>query len=431
MKIQDTNKSLKENEYDVIVVGSGVCGATIAKELSKQRKKVLILEQGANTPLKESLWGVASISEQVSVGEKLNTLRLLTTGGTTGLYFAAADLPPLDSFLSLGIDLSKELEEAQKELPLSELPDELLGDQVFKLRESAMEVGHPMKKKLMLIDQSKCNSSYSFDAKWKARSYVQEAINEGATLINQAKVHKVLVEKNKAIGVEYQSPPKKRGSKIYQTYGTKIILAAGSLASPKILRDSGVKGIADRGIYCEPGFAMFGLVPGLKGKETFMGSMSTDYVGDIMMGDANIHWFFYRIMVLSKLKFKHLLSYPKSIGIGVKIKDGLGGGIQEDGHYYKQLTKEEFKKLKKGEEAATKILKNAGAKNIFNSGIDSAGHVGGMIRIQEHVDEKLQTKYNNLYVCDGSVIPENVRLCPVVTLVCLGKYLAKHLLTSL
>ena len=36
------NKKLKGPEYDAIVVGSGTCGATIARELSKQKKKVLI-----------------------------------------------------------------------------------------------------------------------------------------------------------------------------------------------------------------------------------------------------------------------------------------------------------------------------------------------------------------------------------------------------
>ena len=41
-----------QKEYDVIVVGSGPGGATVANELSKQNKKVLILEWGNNIPLK-------------------------------------------------------------------------------------------------------------------------------------------------------------------------------------------------------------------------------------------------------------------------------------------------------------------------------------------------------------------------------------------
>ncbi len=42
-------------ENDVIVVGSGPGGATVAKELSARNKKVLILEWGDNNPLNRSL----------------------------------------------------------------------------------------------------------------------------------------------------------------------------------------------------------------------------------------------------------------------------------------------------------------------------------------------------------------------------------------
>jgi hypothetical protein len=420
------NNTPKNNHYDVIIVGSGTCGSTIARELSRRKKKVLILERGGNAPLKESFWGIASIANEVSVSDKLKAGRAITTGGSTGLYFAVAEPPPLDSFRSLGIDLSTELDEVQKELPLAHLPDELLGEQAIKLRESATELGYAWKKKLMLIDQSKCTSGYSFEAKWKARSFVQEAVGEGAILINQATVLKVLVEKKQAIGVEYKLRKKKEGSEICQAYGTKIILAAGSLASPMILRNSGIKDVANRGFYCDPSFAMFGFVPGLKGKDNFPGSMSTDFDDDIALGDGNVSRFFYRLLMLAKLKLLRLSSYSKCIGVGVKLKDGLGGALQEDGRYYKELTKEESRKLKKGEEAAIKILKNAGANHIFHSGF-GAGHVGGLIRIQEHLDERLQTEYINLHVCDGSLIPENIRLAPTLTLICLGKYLAKHL----
>jgi len=43
------------------------------------------------------------------------------------------------------------------------------------------------------------------------------------------------------------------------------------------------------------------------------------------------------------------------------------------------------------------------------------------------VDNNLQTKYENLYVCDASVIPEEFGVPPVLTTIALGKRLAKHL----
>jgi len=419
------NTTIKDNHFDVIIVGSGVCGATIARELSRQKKKVLILERGGNAPLKESLLGMATIVNEVSVGDKLKDMRVIATGGSTALYFAAAELPPMDTFLSLGMDLSKDLEEVRKELPLTILSDELFGNQSLRLRESALGLGYPWKKELMLVDPSKCTSGYSYEAKWKAKSYVEDAVRDGAKLINRATVSKVIIEKNRAIGVEY-----KLGGKICQVYGEKIILAAGILASPMILKDSGIKNVANHGFYVDPNIVLFGFVPGLKGKEeNFVGAMDASLGDGITLGDANVSGLLYRLLMLAMFKPLRLASHSNSIGIGVKVNEAMGGELLENGHYYKQLPTEVFQKLKIGEEAAIKILKNAGAKGIIKSPINVTS-TGGVLRIQEHVDANLQTEYSNLYVCDRSVLPETFRKPPTLTLVCMGKYLARHLSSS-
>jgi len=46
----------KGQDVDVIMVGSGPGGATVAKELSLRKKKVLVLERGDNVPLTGSFW---------------------------------------------------------------------------------------------------------------------------------------------------------------------------------------------------------------------------------------------------------------------------------------------------------------------------------------------------------------------------------------
>jgi len=424
------DRTLRENEFDAIVVGSGTCGATIARELSKKRKKVLILERGTNVTLKESALGIASIADEVAVGNNMKAMRAITTGGSTSLYFAVASLPPLDSFKSLGIDLSDELKQVQQELPIATLPDDLLSAQSMRLRESALALGYAWKKNLMMIDQSKCTGGYCYDAKWKAKSYVQEALKGGAKLINRATVRKVLVNHNTAVGVEYTLQKALGRTETCRAYGTKIIVAAGSFASSKILRATGIKDIGNRGFYCDPAFAMFGTVPGLKGNDGFLGSMSTDYEDDISLGDGNMARTLYQMLMLSNLNFRLLFSFPGTIGVGVKLKDAMQGQLHENDRYRKQLSPDEFKKLKKGEDAATRILRNAGAKYLFKGRL-VGGNPGGVIRIQEHINEILETKYRNLHVCDASVLPENIRVTPALTLICLGKYLAKQLLSYL
>lgn len=419
-------REIEDAEFDAIVVGSGPGGATVARELARRGKKVLILEQGGNAFLKESFLGFAAVARSDRVrGDDLPTMKAVTTGGSTAIYFAVAEPPPLDSFLSLGIDLSAELAEARRELPLAPLPDKLIGEQALRLKESALKLGFRWDKKMMLIDQSRCETGYSYDAKWKARSYVQEALENGATLISRATVIRVLVDKNKAIGVEYRLRRGAFRSEIRHAYAAKTVLAAGAPVSPVILRNSGIKDAGSRGFYCDPNFVLIGTAPGMKSSDNFVGCMGTEVDGDIALGDANLTRNFYRMWMLGTLNLSRLFSFSRSIGVGIKIKDGLGGELRKDGRYHKQLTREESAKLKKGEALAVRILQNAGAEHFLHGGVTAL--VGGVVRIKEHLDERLQTEYANLHVCDGSILPENIRVSPALTIICLGKYLAKRL----
>lgn len=416
-----------DEHFDAIIVGSGTCGATIARELGKQNKKVLILERGENSPLKESLLGYAKISNEVRVTDKLKDLRAFTTGGTTAMYLAVADLPPMKTFRNLGIDLTEDLEQVRKELPIAEISDGLIGAQAKKLGESARQLGYDWKKNLMLIDQSKFNHKNYYEVKWKARTYIEEAINNEVKLINKATVSKVIHENKKAIGVEYTIGKKKN---TFTAYGEKIIIAAGSLATPIILRNSGIKNVVNHGFYINPSIGLIGSVPGLSSAENFCGCMGAKLEDDIELIDANFHRFLFNVGMLFSGKPLRIASYPKHIGVTVKVKEPVGGELTEKGKYHKELTEDDHQKLKRGMDVADKILKNAGAKRIFKTGLISGGALG-TIKIKEHIDANLQTEYDNLFVCDGSVLPDNERITPTLTLVCLAKYLSRYLLTSI
>src|SRR5262245_27783774 len=93
---------------DVIVVGSGTCGATVARELARRNKRVLILERGANTPLREKLSSILAVTREYSVGEGLKAATGVTVGGSTCLCFGVCKLPTEETYASLGLDLSEE-----------------------------------------------------------------------------------------------------------------------------------------------------------------------------------------------------------------------------------------------------------------------------------------------------------------------------------
>ena len=114
----------------------------------------------------------------------------------------------------------------------------------------------------------------------------------------------------------------------------------------------------------------------------------------------------------------------------IKIKDDLAGRLTDGGGVRKKLTRNDKEKLMKGYEHAKKILQNAGATGIYKTWY-LAAHPGGTVKIGEFLDSNLKVKnYENLYVCDCSVIPEPWGLPPVLTILCLGKRLAKHLITK-
>jgi choline dehydrogenase-like flavoprotein len=68
-----------------------------------------------------------------------------------------------------------------------------------------------------------------------------------------------------------------------------------------------------------------------------------------------------------------------------------------------------------------------GATDVYRSWYQAA-HPGGTAKIGEIVDSNLKTEIDKLYVCDCSVVPEEWGLLPSLTLLALGKRLARHLM---
>jgi choline dehydrogenase-like flavoprotein len=420
----------RSEEFDAIVVGSGPGGAATAAGLARHGKRVLVLEQGGDAQITEGALANKPIYGAVQVSDDLTTARGLTAGGSTAIYFAVAGLPPLATFARLGVDLASELEEARGELPLNVLPDEVLGAQTLAVRDSARALGHAWEKNLMLVDLSKCATGYRYESKWTARTYVREAVERGAVLRTGARVLRVIVDQGRAVGVEYRQREGKHESDAQQAFGARVVLAAGACASAGLLLASGLKSVVGRGFYCCPGRVLMGVVPGLRAGDSFVGSMAADLGDGIALGDASLPRAIYRLYMLTNGRFVRMWLHSKTVGVGVEVRDALGGGLREDGSFHKELTREDLQKLDQGVQAARRIVEKAGGKYLLTSRM-RAIQLGGTLRIGEQLDEGLQTEIAHLHVCDGSVIPQDVKVPPTVTLVCLGKYLANRLARTL
>lgn len=421
-------------ETDVIVVGSGAGGATVAKELAQRKKKVLILEWGTNDSLKGTFHqGIKTLllpgKSLLITPQMLGLVRGIITGGSTVHFYATCYPVPLTLFQSYGIDLTREVEETKKELPIAPLKEEMIGPMAKRIMESAQDLGYQWRKLDKFMYQERWKPNYRFShygdphgVKWSARTYIREAIAHGARLVDRAKVKKVITENKTAVGVEFT----KRG-KTSRAFASKVILSAGGIGTPVILRASGVTR-AGYDLFFDPLIGVRGTVKDIAVPDSEIPMSAGAHLADedYMMTDMSHPFAISLMTAASALRFGQLLSRQKTLQIMVKARDELGGRLTAGGGVRKKLDGKEKKKLRRGYERAKKILKNAGAKNIFKTGY-LASHPGGTAKIGDIVDSNLNTEYDNLFICDCSVIPEAWGLPPTLTIIALGKRLAKHL----
>lgn len=419
--------------YDVVVVGSGPGGATVARDLNKQNKRVLMLEWGSNAPVSGSMFnfflnaGLPFKSLMFTNLKFLTMVRGICTGGSSIFYCATAFDPPYDLLKSYGIDLEEEVAELKAEIPIAPAKDELMGPGATRIMESARDLGYDWNKLNKFIYQDKCvtdcwKCSYGcpYGAKWTARNFVDESVEDGVTLVNGAKVTRVLFEGDTAVGVEY-----KKNFRTHTVTADKVILSAGGMGTPKILRHSGIYG-AGYDFFFDPLIMVFGAVKGVKGKGEIQMAAGAHMDDGYLLVDLDFPRPIYLAQSMPKGRVDRAMAFSNNLMIMIKIKDDLGGRMTWHGGVRKSLSKDDKLKLNKGYGQAKDILKNAGAKGIF-SGWTLAAHPGGTAKINDIVDSNLKTVKNNLYVCDCSVIPEGWGLPPTLTLLALGKRLAKHL----
>jgi choline dehydrogenase-like flavoprotein len=424
-------------ETDVVVVGSGPGGASVAQDLAKRGKKIVILERGRSYKrVGSTLTTLFMIDRQSLLFPKDGAVRVgraMTTGGSSVIYCATAVLPPKWIAEKYKIDLSEFVEAARREIGIKPLPDKLIGTASRRIMGAARDLGlnwNPMDK---FIDAEKCDLKCPHcmlgctkGAKWTARNYVQEAVESGATLMNQALVQEVVVDNKQAVGVRVSTP----GGQL--TVEAKItVLAAGGVATPVLLQRAGIFD-AGQGLFVDPLIITYGAYDGPGSwRDIPMTAGTLDFAPEgIVMTDLAYPWAQYLLNAYWK-GWKYLprfLGYRSVMGIMTKVRDGLSGRVNLDSTISKNITNDERYKLDKGANIAEKILKQAGAKpeSIYTAPIGAA-HPGGTARIGQAVNTELETQIKNLYVCDASIIPEPCGLPPVWMIIAFGKRLARRL----
>lgn len=420
-------------EFDVIIVGSGPGAASVAGELSKQGWNILILEKGSGDPIQGTTRQCISTTLIPGKGlhfteEMLGVIQGVAVGGSTIPYYACAFDPPYKIFDNYGIDLRPEVEEIKRELPIAPLSDELVGPAATRIMESAQDLGYDWRKIPKLVYQEKCRPDCDkcamgcpYGAKWSSRMVVEDICSNGSTLLANAEVKRVLVENRAAVGVEYTYQGRR-----HEAFAKIVIVSAGGIGTPQILRRCGIKN-AGTDFFFDPLVIIMGVIADLDGGKEFPMAAGLNFsdAGYIMTDLASPRWLYW-LFAAQVFRFDKLGTHRRIAPIMVKAKDELGGHLTDRGAVRKRLGDVETRRLKSGCERAQKILARAGAESIFNSRY-LAAHPGGTAKINDVVDSNLETKIDNLFVCDCSVIPEAWGRPPALTLLALGRRLGKHL----
>jgi choline dehydrogenase-like flavoprotein len=184
--VPEAEKGLRE----VVVVGSGPGGATVARELARAGRDVLLLERGRDwreSVLHGTYPGALLYADRRALlftREGMNVIRPLMLGGATSMYCGCAAPPRPWWKERYGIDLETETFQTIRELGIGPLPAELRGEASTRIAEAAGELGMTWEPQEKFVRPerapsfdcgARCMLGCRCGAKWSAAEYVDDA----------------------------------------------------------------------------------------------------------------------------------------------------------------------------------------------------------------------------------------------------------------
>lgn len=427
---------------EVIVVGSGPGGATVARELARSGRRVLLLERGIDhrpASYYGTYLGALIYADRRSLlftQEGLNIIRPLMVGGATSMYCGCAAPPPPWLAARYGVDISEAVSETIEELEIAPLPPALRGEASTRIAQAAQARGYDFQPQLKFMRPlrghhfaercgARCMLGCRCGAKWNAAEWVDEAVAAGAELRTRARVDRVLIEDGRAVGVAGRL-----AGQPFTARAETVVLAAGGIGTPRILQASGLRE-AGQGMAMDTTVMVYGFVAerGIGNEPPMTWSWENAEAG-YMLSTLIDPWLLYPIITALKGP-RYPLTWPRwnhILGVMIKLRDQVSGGVFADGRISKPLTADDRERLRQAEAVCREILVEAGARpdTIFMTPLRGT-HPSATVRLGAMLDRNLQTEVAGLYVCDASAFPEALGRPTVLTIIGLGKRLARHL----
>ncbi|HSQ01810.1 MAG TPA: GMC family oxidoreductase N-terminal domain-containing protein [Methanobacterium sp.] len=432
--------------YDVIIVGTGAGGATVAYELSNNDLNVLVLEKGTDHPdgtaakqikhtrLYLHMEDTEDEDEYEFLKYPAELMHIEGIGGTTPASLANACYACASCYKNSAsahfkvhdMELFEELLEASRDLKVGSLPKEIMGPATRRVVDEGEKLGYFMEPMPKFIDFEKCDScgqcilGCTKGAKWDASDFIAHVkkTENNTKILTNFNVLKVLHNNRVVEGVMGINI----NGEMVTYLGKKIVIAAGALNTPKILIDSGIVEDVGTGLFTDLFITVGGYLKNVKlNREIPMGVKSE--FGPYFISP---HFSNQLIPAIEEKGFNPC--QDDVMGLMVKIADEANGEIRYDGNIEKQLTERDLNLLKEGYNKAYELLKAVGVEESSISSTPIRGaHPGGTAPIGKVVDKNLETCIKGLFIADASVIPQAPGRPPILTITALAKRLSNNI----
>jgi choline dehydrogenase-like flavoprotein len=273
-------------DCDVVVVGSGAGGATVATELALAGQRVIVLEEGKEVPAAEHgamrqseslrhVWREGGMTTAFGLdgAPTVNVTMGRVVGGssmvTGGVCFRVADsvldrwsremgLPELTP---KGVD--RYYTHVEKALHVEEVPVAMRSRSTALFAEGAEKMGFPLEPMRRNTDGcegcGRCNFGCPHSAKLSVDlSYLPRAMAAGAEIWSECLVDRVLIEGDRAVGVRGRLLNGRRDW--IEVRAKKVVVAGGGVHSALLLRQSGlgaIGGHVGKNLTLHPGCRVF------------------------------------------------------------------------------------------------------------------------------------------------------------------------------
>jgi choline dehydrogenase-like flavoprotein len=285
----DYDREVRE-EADVVVVGSGPCGAVAAKELTDAGLRVVLVEEGppftaADFELDGPLSMARTLREgglRTTLGTVMPTMQAICLGGGSLVNSAICVRAPefvldrwctdFDLAQTRRADLDPHYDAVGGFLGISPTPENVLGPRNLLFKQGCDALGissEPISRNVRGCRGSgECFTGCRSRAKQSMDiSYLPAALRGGATVLSSVRVERVLVDGRRAAGVvgRVVAPFTGRPSFEVRVRARRVVLAAGCMATPVLLQKSGdlanASGQVGANLQFHPGVAMLGVFP--------------------------------------------------------------------------------------------------------------------------------------------------------------------------